>query len=260
MRLQGKVAVITGSGSGIGRAAACLFANEGAKVVVAELDPACGQETVRLIKESKNEAIFVQVDVSNLSDLERMIVVAIATYGKLNVLYNNAGIPGFAGIEEIQVEQWDKMMDILAKAGFFGVKFAIPEMRKAGGGSIIFTSSVAGLVASAFSPVYSAAKGAVVAMTKALAIRLAPENIRVNCICPGLIDTPLLQHSLDQPFFQREGAQSKSEAYEDMVSGIPLGRVGRPEDVAYSALFLASDESSFITGIALPVDGGFMAR
>jgi NAD(P)-dependent dehydrogenase (short-subunit alcohol dehydrogenase family) len=260
MRLAGKVAVVTGSGSGIGRAVACLLAKEGAEVVVAELDPACGQETVRLIREAKNEATFVQVDVSKVSDLDRMIVVAVETYGKLNILCNNAGIPGFAGIEEIQVEQWDKMMDILAKAGFFGVRFAIPEMRKAGGGSIIFTSSVAGLVASAFSPVYSAAKGAVVAMTRAMAVRLAPENIRVNCICPGPIDTPLLQRSLEQPFFQREGAQPKSQAYDDLVSGIPLGRVGRPEDVAYSALFLASDESSFITGIALPVDGGFTAR
>ena len=229
-------------------------------MVVAELDPACGQETVRLIKEAKNEATFVQVDVSNLADLERMIMVAVETYGKLNILYNNAGIPGFAGIEEIQVEQWDRTMDILAKAGFFGVRFAIPEMRKAGGGSIIFTSSVAGLVGSAFSPIYSAAKGAVVAMTRALAIRLAPENIRVNCICPGPIDTPLLQHSLEQPFFQREGAQSKSKAYNDLVGGVPLGRVGKPEEVAYSALFLASEESSFITGIALPVDGGFTAR
>jgi NAD(P)-dependent dehydrogenase (short-subunit alcohol dehydrogenase family) len=151
-------------------------------------------------------------------------------------------------------------MDIVAKAGFFGVRFAIPEMRKAGGGSIIFMSSVAGLVGSAFSPIYSAAKGAVVAMTRALAIKLAPENIRVNCICPGPIDTPLLQHSLDQPFFQREGVQSKSKAYDDLVGGVPLGRVGKPEEVAYSALFLASDESSFITGIALPVDGGFTAR
>ena len=252
--------VITGSGSGIGRAAACLFAKEGAKVVVAELDPACGQETVRLIKEAKNEATFVQVDVSNLADLERMIMVAVETYGKLNILYNNAGIPGFAGIEEIQVEQWDRTMDIIAKAGFFGVKFAIPEMRKVGGGSIIFTSSTAGLVGSTSSPIYSAAKGALVAMTRALAIRLAPENIRVNCICPGPIDTPLLQHFLEQPFSQRERARSKSEVYKDLVSGIILGRLGKPEEVAYAALFLASDESSFITGIALPVDGGFTAR
>ncbi len=156
------------------------------------------------------------------------------------------------------MEQWDKTMDILARAGFFGVRVAIPEMRKAGGGSIIFTSSVAGLVGSAFSPIYSAAKGAVVAMTRALALRLAPESIRVNCICPGPIDTPLLQHSLEQPVFQRDGGQSK--AYNDLVGGVPLGRFGKPEEVAYSALFLASDESSFITGIALPVDGGFTAR
>jgi NAD(P)-dependent dehydrogenase (short-subunit alcohol dehydrogenase family) len=260
MRLQGKVAVITGSGSGIGRAAACLFAKEGAKVVVAELDPASGQETARLIKEAKNEATFVQVDVSNLADLKRMIMVAVETYGKLDVLYNNAGIPGFAGIEEIQAEEWDRTMDIIGKAGFFGVKFAIPEMRKTGGGSIIFTSSTAGLVASASSPIYSAAKGAVVAMTRALAIRLAPENIRANCICPGPTDTPLLQNFLGQPLFQQKETQSKSEVYNDLVSGIPLGRVGKAEEVACTALFLASDESSFVTGVALPVDGGFTAR
>lgn len=260
MRLQGKVAVITGSGSGIGRAAACLFAEEGAKVVVAELDAASGQETTRLIKEAGNEATLVQVDVSSLADLERMIMVAIENYGKLDILYSNAGIRGLAGIEEIQAEEWDRTMDIIGKAGFFGVKFAIPEMRKAGRGSIIFTASTAGLVASASSPIYSAAKGAIVAMTRALAVRLAPENIRVNCICPGPTNTPLLQDFLGQPFYHEERTQSKSEVYDDLVSGIPLGRLGKAEEVAYPALFLASDESSFITGVALPVDGGFTAR
>jgi len=253
MRLEDRVAVITGAGSGMGRASAQLFAKEGAKVVVADIDPAGGQETVELIKDAGGEATFVQVDVSKVSDLERMIKTAVETYGKLDILYNHAGIPGPGGIEEVDEESWGKAMDTNLKGGFFATKFAIPEMRKTGGGSILFTSSVSGLVGSPLSPQYSAGKGGVVMLAKALAVALGADNIRVNCICPGATDTPMLPQ-----FFGR--VPDPDAAGQTYINSLPIKRWGKPEDIAYAALFLASDESSYITGVALPVDGGYIAR
>lgn len=258
MRLEGKVAIITGAASGQGQAAARLFCREGAKVVVADMDANGGQETVSEIKASGGEATFVEVDVSKMADLQRMVKAAIDTYGKLNVLYNNAGFAGIGGLEEITEEQWDRTLNVMSKGAFFATKFAVPEIKKAGGGSIIFTSSTAGITGSTSSPIYSAAKGGVAVMTKSMAILLAPHNIRVNAICPGPIDTPFMQKFIKQPFHQDENVQAQIMA--KLIGSIPIGRMGRPEEVANVALFLASDESSFVTGVDLPVDGGYLAR
>lgn len=255
-RLEEKVVVITAAGSGMGRASARLMAREGAKVVVADINPAAGQETVGLIKDSGGEATFVQVDVTRIPDLQKMIKTAVDTYGKLNVLYNHAGTPGPTGIEAIEEAQWDREIAINLKSGFFGTKFAIPEMRKAGGGSVIFTASTSGLVGSFYSPVYSATKGGLVIMAKALALSLARDNIRVNVICPGPINTPMLPQ-----FMFRDGSvHTPEETVKVAISNVPLRRVAEPEEIAWAAVFLASDESSYITGVALPVDGGYTAR
>lgn len=255
MRLEGKVAVITASGSGMGRASARLMAQEGAKVVVADLNPAAGKETVKLIKDAGGEATFVQVDVSRVTDLQRMIKTAVDTYGKLDVLYNHAGTPGPAGIEGVEKEAWEREVAVNLGSGFFGTKYAIPEMRKSGGGSVIFTASTSGMVGSPSSPVYGALKGGVVNLTRSLAVRLGPDNIRVNCICPGATDTPMLMQ-----FFGRPGIKDPEGTAKAFVGSLPISRIGKPEDVGWTAVFLASDESSYITGAIIPVDGGYTAR
>lgn len=254
-RLQGKVAIITGSGSGMGRAAARLFAREGAKVVVADLDTTSGQETTKLIRDVGGDATFVKVDVCNVDDLKNMVKVAVDNYGKLNILYNHAGIPGPGGLD-VEVADWDKGMALNVRSGFFATKYAVPELKKSGGGSIIFTSSIAGLVGSMMSPFYSASKGGVSVMAMSLALLLASDKIRVNVICPGPVDTPMLPK-----FFARGAVVADPKVIrEGVMASVPLGRPAQPEEIANAALFLASDESSFITGVNLPVDGGFVAK
>ena len=255
MRLKDEVAVITGAGSGIGRASAILFASESARVVVADINPISGTETVKLIKDTGGEASFVQIDAGKIYDMERMIKFTVDAYGKLNILFNNAGIAGPGNLEGVKEEEWDETVNVLNKGAFFACQFAVPEMRRAGGGSILFTSSVSGLVGSPFSPTYSMCKGAIILLTKSLALLLAKDNIRVNCICPGPVDTPILRASLG-----RKPGVDVEVAKQAFVATVPLARTGRPEEIAYTALFLASDESSYITGIALPVDGGITAR
>lgn len=263
MKLQGKVAIITGAGSGIGRASAQLFAKEGAKLVVADVNGTSGQETVKSIKEAGGEATFVHVDVSKVTDLEKMIKTAANTYGKLDILFSNAGVATIAVLEEFDESSWDKVVAINLKAGYFATKFAVREMRKVGGGSIIFTSSVSGLVGWSLSPVYNATKGGLAIMSKGLALALAPDHIRVNSICPGPVETPMWEQ-----IFARGGqavsghitAQDLEEGRKLSMSKIPIGRFAKPQEIAYVALFLASDESSFITGVTLPVDGGFTAQ
>jgi NAD(P)-dependent dehydrogenase (short-subunit alcohol dehydrogenase family) len=254
-RLKDKVALITAAGSGIGQASARLFAQEGASVVVADIDPNKGQTTVKLIEEAGGEATFVKADVAEVSDMEKMVKASVDGYGKLNVLFNNAGVPGAFKLEGVSEEEWRTCMDINTKGAFFATKYAVPAMRKAGGGSIIFTASTAGLFGSAFSPVYSLAKGGIVNLTRALALLLAPDNIRVNSICPSLADTPM------GPLFMGPGtAEEKAATQQLFLKTVPMGRMARAEEIGYAALFLASDEASFITGAALPVDGGFTAR
>ena len=255
-RLKDKVAIVTAAGSGIGRASAILFAQEGAKVIISDIDPNKGEDTVKTIKQSGGEAFFVKADASKVSDMKEMINICVKTYGKLNILYNNAGIPGAFKLEGVSEEDWQKCIDLNTKGAFFATKFAVPEMRKTGGGSVIFTASVAGLVGSSFSPVYSLAKGGIVNLTRALALLLAPENIRVNCVCPGLVDTPMA------PGFMGPGTSEEKQATQEVFlkNIVPMGRLARPEEVGMAVLFLASEEASFVTGTALPVDGGHVAR
>ena len=258
MRLKDKVAVVTAAGSGMGRASAQLFAKEGAKVVVSDIDPKAGRKTVEIIKRQGGEAIFVRADAAKVADMEKMVRTTVESYGKLNILFNHAGIPGPRGLEAVEESDWDHDLAVLTKGGFFSCKFAVPEMRRAGGGSILFTSSISGLGGSPNSPLYSLAKGGIVMLVKSLALLLARDNIRVNCIAPGLTNTPMLP----QFFGLKSGATD--EGWEKVrahaLSMIPLGRFARPEDIAWAALFLASDESSYITGTTLLVDGGFRAK
>lgn len=244
LRLQQKVAIITGAGSGIGRATAILFAQEGAKVVVADINASSGLETATQVSENGGESIFVEVDVSRELDVRNMIKTATKEFGKLNVLFNNAGITGPSGpIWRTSESEWNRLFDVNLKAIFYGCKYAITVMKKAGG-SIINTSSELALVGSQEVPVYSASKGGVISLTKSLALQCASYKIRVNCICPGPTMTPLLKSGWPQEEWQR------------MAKDIPLGRLGEPLDMAYAALFLASDESAFMTGTSLIVDGG----
>lgn len=251
MRLVGKVAVVTGAGSGIGRATAELFAREGAKVVVAELKPELGEEVVAGIAAAGGTASFVPTDVLNEDDVRRVIEHAKTEYGGLHVLFNNAGIAG-PTTYDTKRDEWQRVIDLNLTSVMYGVKYAVPLMIEADGGSIISTSSTAG-VAGGNSPSYSAAKGGVTVMTKAMALSLGKHNIRVNCVCPGPIDTPM-----NPTFFA--GIPNWEEVRRNFVASLPLGRFGQPQDVANAVLFLASDESSFITGVALPVDGGHLAR
>jgi NAD(P)-dependent dehydrogenase (short-subunit alcohol dehydrogenase family) len=252
MKLKGKVAIITGAGSGIGRATALLFAREGAKVVVADLVAATGEETVAEIKANGGEAIPVQVDVSKAEQVERMVQRTVEIFGRLDILFNNAGLTLPAMVTETSEEVWQKSIDVNLKGVMLGCKYAIPEMQKAGGGAIINTASMLGLVASPRQAPYCAAKGGVVLLTKQIAIDYARDNIRVNCICPSEVDTPMHRQFI--------AASPDPEATKKrLLERIPLNRVARPEEIAAAALFLASDDSSYVTGVALPVDGGLTA-
>jgi len=255
--LQGKVAVITGSTAGIGRAGAIGFAQEGAKVVVSGRSRQRGQEVVSIIREQVNEASFVPADMLVVADIERLIKKAVDTYGRLDIFWHNAGIVGPDHIEDITEEIYDNMMTVHLKAGVFGAKFAVPEMRKAGGGSILFTSSVAGLKQSGYSLTYSLAKTGLVMLTKKLAVDLAKENIRVNCICPGRVQTEM-RVSIAGQKAQAMGISSEEWVRRD-IQRIPMGRYVTEKEVVDGALFLVSDRASSITGVALPIDGGFLA-
>jgi len=254
-KLDEKVAIITGSGVGIGKATALLFAREGAKVVVACRTTSTGEETVRLIGEGGGEASFVKTDVTVADDVKRMIKTAVDKYGKLDIINNNAGIvEKQAPTHEVEEADWDKCINIDLKGVFLGMKYAIPEMLKIGGGVIINSASVFGLVAFPGLPAYSASKGGVVQLTRAAALEYATRNIRVNVMCAGTIWTEMMEKSALETTGTVEEAKEQSVRYFS-----PIGRVGMPEDVAQLALFLASDDSSFITGAALVIDGGFSA-
>ena len=250
MRLAGKVAIISGGSRGMGAFEAELFVKEGAKVVVGDVREDEGRSLVEKITGEGGDAVFVPLDVTKETDWEAAVAEAVDRYGKLDVLVNNAGVSARGSIEETTVADWDRVMDINAKGVFLGTRQAIPEMRKAGGGSIINISSQLGLVGmSDSSPQYQASKGAVRLFTKSAAIQYASEGIRVNSVHPGPIVTPMT-----------EARRSDAAVQELMVSRIPLGRYGEAEDVAYGVLYLASDESSFVTGSELVIDGGWTAQ
>ncbi|MEN9204934.1 MAG: glucose 1-dehydrogenase [Thermostichales cyanobacterium SZTDM-1c_bins_54] len=251
MRLAGKVALITGAGSGIGRETALLFAKQGSQVVVVDIQDAAGEETVAMIRAAGGEAIYVHADVSRAADCEGMVAQAEATYGRLSVLFNNAGIMHAADDDAVTTSEavWDLTMAVNLKGVFLGCKFGIPALRRAGGGSIINTASfVAKLGAATPQIAYTASKGGVLALTRELAVVHAREGIRVNALCPGPLRTELLMKVLDTPAKQQR-----------RLVHIPMGRFGEAHEIAQAALFLASDESSFITGSEFMVDGGITA-
>ncbi len=250
-RLEGKVAVITGASSGIGRATAIRFAGEGAAVVIADLNQEGGESAVRACKENGGRAVFQKTDVSAGEDVKAAVDRAVSEFGKLDTIFNNAGLGGAIGtIDEITFENWDMTMAILLRAVFAGMKYAVPEMRKAGGGSIISTASVAGLRGGAGPHAYSAAKAGVINLTRSVALEVGKDRIRVNCICPGGINTPLINSRLP-------GGEETAAQFLALIQPIP--RAGRPDDIANMALFLASDEADWITGAAMVVDGGMTA-
>ena len=251
MRLANKIAIITGGGSGIGRASAYLFAREGAKVVVAERTFSTGEETAAIINSSGGEAIFVCTNVQVASEIEHLVKVTKDKFGKIDILFNNAGVLiGPTAVEDIEETGWDHTYAVNVKSIFLGVKYVVPEMKKAGGGVIINTASIGGVrPIRVYFSAYNSSKGAVIVLTKALAIELAPHNIRVNCLNPGSTDTPMMWQSLPD-------GVNWDEFKKELESRIPLGRMTKPEDVAYAALYLASDEASMVTAVSLGVDGG----
>ena len=249
MRLENKVALISGGARGIGAAAAKLFALEGAKVVVGDVLEEEGRRTESEINETGGECLFIGLDVTSEGDWERAVAEAVTKFGKLDILVNNAGIIGEPSVEDTTIELWDRVMDVNAKGVFLGTKTVIPQMRNSGGGSIINISSVGGLVGHVESASYQSSKGAVRIFTKATAIQYARESIRANSIYPGPIATPMTETSRAEP-----------EQNQLMLDGTPLGRWGRPEEVAYGVLYLAADESSFVTGSELVIDGGYTAQ
>jgi len=249
MRLENKVAIITGAGSGIGKASAMLFAKEGAKVVVADWSEEGGNQTVSEIKAAGGEAVFVKTDVSKAADIDTMVSTCVSTFGKLDILFNNAGIVSQGKIADFTEEDWDKVINVDLKGVFLGCKRAIPEMEKQGRGKIISTASIAGLVGFDGTSGYCAAKGGIVSLTRELALECAPKKINVNAIAPGVIETAMTKDILADPK-QKAGMQATT----------PYPRLGKPEDIAYAALYLASDESDFVTGHTLVVDGGWIAK
>jgi NAD(P)-dependent dehydrogenase (short-subunit alcohol dehydrogenase family) len=252
VQLAGKVALITGGASGIGRATAHLFALEGAAVVIADMNARAGETTADEIKQAGGSACFEPADVTQVTDCRRVVERTIREFGKIDILFNNAGIIRRATILDLSEEDWDRVMAVNVKSIYLLSREVIPHMQKAGGGSIINTASGWGLTGGAKAAVYCASKGAVVLLTKAMAVGHGPQNIRVNCICPGDTDTGML----------RNEAQQLGEASDRFLAEAakrPLGRVGSPEEIAQAALYLASDASSFVTGTALVVDGGGLA-
>lgn len=250
MRLEGKVAFISGGARGMGAVEARMFVGEGAKVAIGDVLEEEGQQLAEEIASSGGQALYVALDVTSQSQWRNAVATTVSRFGKLDILVNNAGVGGHGMVEDTTEAEWDRVMEINAKGVFLGTQAAIPEMRKIGGGSIINISSQLGLVGvDNSSPQYQASKGAVRLFTKATAIQYAGDDIRANSVHPGPIVTPMT-----------EAGRADRERYQLTISRIPLGRYGRPEEVAYGVLFLASDESSFMTGSELVIDGGWTAQ
>ncbi|PFH82667.1 glucose 1-dehydrogenase [Bacillus sp. AFS088145] len=246
MRLKDKVAVITGGGSGIGRATAIRFAKEGAKIVIADINEVTGEESLVVIKEQNQEAIFIKTNVAESKSIQNLMKRAVEHFGRIDILFNNAGI-GNSEVRSVDLaeEEWDQVIDINLKSVFLGIKYAIPELKKSGNGVIINTASLLGLKGRKYVSAYNASKGGVVLLTQNAALEYGKYNIRVNAIAPGIIDTNIIKEWKNDerkwPILSRANA---------------LGRIGSPEEIASAALFLASDEASFVTGATLSVDGG----
>ena len=249
MRLKDKVAIVTGAASGLGASTAKIFAKEGAKVVVADLLPTEGKAVVSEITSSGDTATFCELNVKDPSGWDQVVRNTLAAYEKIDVLVNNAGVSG-ATPDLMNIDVWDQQMEVNAKGVFLGMRAVVPAMRDAGGGSIINTSSMSGFVGQDYVHMgYNAAKGAVRLATKAAAVQFAPDNIRVNSVHPGVM-----------PPMRSSQTTSDPQVRKRMIAAVPLGREGRVQEVAFANLFLASDEASYITGIELPVDGGYIAQ
>lgn len=249
MRLKNKIAIITGAGSGIGRASALAFAREGAKVLAADWSEAGGQETVKLIKKQKGRAVFMKVDVSSAADAENMVKQCLAEYGRVDILFNNAGIVKMGALAETTEADWDQVINVNLKGVFLCSKAVLPQMLKQGKGKIISTASIAGLVGFEQIGPYCASKGGIIALTRELAVEYGPKKINANCIAPGVIKTAMTKDMLADP-----------AAKQGFMASTPYPRLGEPEDIALAALYLASDESDFVNGEVLVVDGGWTAK
>lgn len=259
MRLEGKNGLVTAAGSGMGRAGAIRFAKEGASVGVVDIDEDSVNAVVSEIVAKGGRAVGIVADLTKDDDSRRIVRETANALGGLDFMWDHVGHPGPASIEGIEMKDFDTTVDLNMRTILVTTEAAIPEMRTRGGGSILFTASTSGLQGSMFSPIYSMAKFGVVGFTRALAGRLASENIRVNAVCPGPIDTPMLREFVARPDQQSTMGMDKEELVKKRGGMTRLGRPGRPEEVANAALFLLSDEASFVTGAALPVDGGVTA-
>ncbi len=254
-RLQDRVALVTAAGSGMGRASAERFASEGAHVIVSDINEDAAKQVTASIVDAGGSATANRCDVRDLDQIRDLIASIDRDHGVLHVLYNHAGIPGGGGMD-IDLDDYTRTVDVNMRSAFYATSYALPLLRKADRkGSIIFTSSVSGEVGSPFSPLYSMTKGGVVLLMKSLAVRLGPEGIRSNAILPAMIETPMLSE-----FFGRDNGANIDDLKENYKANVPLGRVAKPEEIASAAAFLASDDASWVTGVALPVDGGFLAQ
>lgn len=252
-RVRGKVAIVTGAAMGIGKACAQLLAREGARVVLTDVDAAAGEKTAAAIRAEGGEAIFIEHDVSSESGWQAVIAQTLQAFGSVHVLVNNAGIGGTSSIENTTFEQWRKLMSINCDGVFLGTKYAFPEIKRSGGGSIVNMSSILGFTGNADAASYCASKGAIRLLAKAVALEGAKFNVRVNSVHPGYIETPMVQrHIASMP-----DEQAARKAIADLH---PMGHLGEPDDIAYGVLYLASDESKFVTGSELVIDGGYLAR
>jgi len=256
MRLKDKLAVITAAASGMGRAGVELFAREGATVAAVDINAAALKVVAGEANGKGGKVVPIVSDLSTVEGVRQSIAEAAAALGGVDVMWAHAGTPGPAAVEGLDPAEYEKAMALNVTSAVFAAGEVVPHMRKRGGGSLVFTASVSGLVGSMFSPVYSAGKFAVVGLTKSLAQRFAADRVRVNVVCPGPIDTPMLPGFIGRS----DDKQQMAENQKKLMAAVPLGRIGRPDEVAHAVLWLASDDASYVTGISLPVDGGYLAR
>jgi NAD(P)-dependent dehydrogenase (short-subunit alcohol dehydrogenase family) len=250
--VDGKAALVTGGGSGIGRATALKLAQEGARVMIVDYVQESGERTVKMIKDAGGNASFFSADVSMAKQIEAMVAKAVETYGRLDCAFNNAGIEGRMGGSTVECseENFDRTIAVNLKGVWLCMKYEIPQMLKQGGGSIVNTASALGLVAIAGAPAYNASKHGVVGLTRTAALEYAAKNIRVNCVCPGVIRTPMVERVIDSGNFSEH----------EFIAGEPVGRMGKPEEIAAGVVWLLSDAASFVTGHPMAIDGGWVAR